>query len=149
MRVNSLAKREKATHLREERDEALYKAYNAAVSEFDFASQDDAYNWVRKHSAPRFYITPDFCAIVLGRMISGRHPEVYGTERLRKFNYLFERYKQIKSNPKTSDLTIIRICEIIVHEKAPEFYLSLSSTAKIISRQRRLQCKRFMDRWVR
>lgn len=136
-------------YLREERDAALFSAYNKALAEHHFKTQSEAIDYVRTHEAPKFYISPEFCAIVLGRMMKGNPPGVSGFRRVSKFHELLKRYAEMSSRPENALMSMREICTIIVEQKAPEFYLSYRSTSEILNRQR-IKCLHEMkNKWTR
>ena len=140
-------KQKKSLSLREERDRAVFEAYNQAITQNDFKSQDEACKYVRKMKAPRFYVSPEFCGIVIGRMLRGEPTGVDGEASKRKFNELFRRYLAYQSVGEKA--TLISICYNIVYEEAPEFYLSTRSIRYIIFKEKERQCEELRRRVYR
>ena len=125
--------------MREERDRAVFDAYNEAIKHQTFKTQEDAFEYVRTHAAPRFFIEPEFCTTVICRMLRGEPMGIKGEHQMRKFNVLFHRYKEfLSANPTYSSIVI---CSIIVNEPAPEFFISNRSVRLIIARQREIVCR--------
>ena len=137
MTGNALKIRQKKTvYLREERDRAVFEAYNDAISHNDFKTQEDAFEYVRTHPAPRFFIEPEFCTTVICRMLRNEPMGIKGEHQRRKFNELFRRYKEfLAENPTYPSIVI---CSIIVNEPAPEFFISTRSVRLIVSRQKEI-----------
>ena len=134
--------RYKDTDLREQRDRAIFDAYNKALVERGFESQAEAVEYVRTHSAPRFFISAEFCAIVISRLAAGKHPGVSGYQRIRKFRELYRRYLIETDDPKNANASLREICGRIVDQEAPEFYLNFRATSEIINRQREARQER-------
>lgn len=128
--------RYKDTDLREQRDRAVFDAYKAALVEQGFRTQSEAVEYVRTHPAPRFFISAEFCAIVISRLAAGKHPGVSGRQRIRKFRELYRRYLIETDKPENAGLSMREICWRIVDQEAPEFYLNFRATSEIINRQR-------------
>lgn len=128
--------RYKDTDLREQRDKAIFDAYRKALVEQGFQTQSEAVEYVRTHPAPRFFISAEFCAIVISRLVAGKHPGVSGKQRIRKFRELYRRYLIETDKPENGNLSMREICWRIVDQEAPEFYLNFRATSEIINRQR-------------
>lgn len=134
--------------LRKDRDKALFAAYNKAIATINFSSQVEAVDYVRTHEAPRFYISPEFCSIVIGRMIRGEDPGIKGTLRIKKFEELYARYITESSKPENKNMAAREICNIIVEQKAPEFYLNYRASAGIINKQKEKRIKELTCGWI-
>lgn len=136
----------KTTQLRRQRDSDLFDAYVAALDNYGFDHQVDAIDFIRQNKAPKFYISAQFCAIVMGRMVYGRPSGIKGKYQNQKFNELFRRFKQM---PKMDDESILSKCEILVEQEAPQFYISLRSAREIIARERKNRVNEMVRKWVR
>lgn len=122
--------------LREERDRALFAAYNKALAEHSFRCQSEAINFVRTSAAPKFYISSEFCAIIIGRLLRGENPGLKGRQRLRKFEVLFRLFLAESGKPENKSRSTREICALIVDMPAPEFYLNYRMTSGIINKQK-------------
>ena len=58
--------------LRERRDRELFIAYQNALQEHDFVDQRQAVDFVRKNSAPRWFVSKEFCAAVISSWNRGK-----------------------------------------------------------------------------
>ena len=125
----------KTTYLREQRDIALFNTYTKAIEEFDFANQYEAYDYVRKHPAPRFFVSPFFCESMMLKMLAGKPTGLRNPQTVRKYDELFRRYKSMQE--RHPELTLRDICERIIDEPAPEYYLNRRITQWIIARERK------------
>lgn len=129
----------KETYLREERDRALFEAYNRAVATMDFESQCEAIDYARTHEAPRFYVDADFLHIVIGRIRRGVDIGVDGELSRQKFLDMYELVIQERTKPENAFLSIMDLCCMVVNMPAPSFYIGYSSARHIISKQRKLK----------
>ena len=137
--------RKKTTYLREQRDKALFDAYCEAIRTHRFSSQEEATDYVRTHQAPCFYISPEFCTLVMGRMSRGEEPGIKGRAANRKFQELFRRYVAEWRKPESRDLPVYEICSRILAKPAPEFYINNRTARGIIQRQKKLR----QEEWER
>ena len=135
----------KTTYLREQRDRALFDAYCRAISQHSFRSQDEATDYVRTHDAPRFYISPEFCMLIMGRLSRGQDSGIKGKAATRKFQELFRRYVTEWKKPESRDLDMYEICSRIVCQPAPEFYINNRCARGIIQRQKKIR----QEEWER
>lgn len=136
----------KSVYLREERDRALFDAYSKAIGEIQFASQCEAVDYVRTHEAPRFYIDGEFCRIVINRIRNGRPMNVYCYHQIERFKELARRFEIERADPRNKNLSTLAICNIIVEQKAPEFYLSNRRAREILASQKEIRCKEMLKR---
>lgn len=128
-----MAKR--STYLRKQRDRALFESYSEAIKVHDFATQKEAYDYVRTHPAPRFFSSHLFCASMIKKMLDGVPTGLKSPQSIRKYNELFKRY--LERSEQYPDKSIEEICAIIVDEPAPEFYLNRRITQWVIARERK------------
>lgn len=137
-----MAKR--STYLRKQRDIALFESYSKAIQEHDFANQKEAFDYVRKHAAPRFFSSNMFCESMITKMLNGQPTGLKNPQAVRKYNELFRRYKQ--KAEQYPEKTIREICAIIVDEPAPEFYLNRRITQWIIAREKKERWEEIMKK---
>lgn len=136
----------KNTELKEQRDLALFDAYRHALETTNFRYQQDAVNWVRTHAAPKFYVSPAVCAKFMSEMMKGKHLEGINALAKKKFIELFRRFmNRIADTPSAS---IISICEQIVEEPAPEFYIGYDIARKAISKGLKLQREKMTSKFI-
>lgn len=131
----------KDSTLRRERDRVLFDIYADAIRHHNFVSQVEAVEYVRKCMAPRFYIDGDFCNIVINRMLRGLECEKMGPNGRRKFAELFDRYKKMRAIPEYANLTPQAICDLIVDQPAPEFYISNRTARMVLAREKERRWK--------
>lgn len=123
----------KNTRLREQRDYALFSAYRKALESKDFRSQKEAVEWTRRHGAPKFFVSPAVCAIFMSRIQKGTPLDGINILARKKFKELYRRFRKIADE--CPDMPILSICERIVDEPAPEFYISNDLCRRIINRE--------------
>ena len=140
--------RYKDTSLREERDRALFEAYEKALETMDFSSQGEAIEYVCCHQAPRFFIDGDFCAIVIGRMLKGLPTGLKGEKRERKYQELLRLYLVEREKPGNESLSKHNLCHKIVNMPAPEFYINSRAAFEIIKQQMQRR-KKYLTRFER
>ena len=141
--------RYKDVSLRKERDKDLFEKYSRALAQNRFESQDEIIDFVRQGGAKKFYISGDYCAIVLGRMLKGEAPGVYGKERLRKFADLLELYHEVRRRPGYESKSMLDVCHVIVEMPAPSFYLTHKTTNMFLMRIKKEKRKELCEKWVR
>lgn len=125
----------KNTELRRERDAALFRSYIAALENNDFRLQRDAVNFVRTHAAPKFFVSPTVCAVFMCRMMKGRSLGNINFLARKKFEELFRRFIELRSLDAYSSVTTI--CERLVEQPAPEFYIGYDLARSVINREMR------------
>lgn len=124
----------KNTELKEMRDEALYEVYVKCLSTGSFSSQSELAEHASKQPAPQFFIESHTISLIFG-MIESRLSLIGLNSMSRKRAWdLYDNYQQWKKDNPDSKLSRERICEILVDEKAPEFYMESETARKIIQR---------------
>lgn len=101
--------------------------------------QGEALRRVVGHKASSFFITPHaaYCAIrdvYLGRTdkITHRIPSMK-----RMYEEIYRRVLDMSRSPKYSGWSLTKLCEEVVEQEAPEFYLSPETFRGILCRERR------------
>lgn len=134
----------KNVELKQMRDEALYNVYLESLSHGSFTSLNELAEYSRKQPAPQFFIDSRTISLTIG-MIEQRISLINLNEMSRRKAWqLYDNYVQWKKENPDSTLSRERICEILVDEPAPEFYVHADTARKIIQRvmkQRREQIK--------
>lgn len=143
-----MARDAKSTFLREQRDLAIFRAYTKALAEHHFSCDTEACNWVRKQPAPSFFTSPEFCQIIVSRLLRGKDSNLKGARRA-KFEELKRLYLERVDLPRFKGKPMIDICNEIVYLPAPEFYLERRIVAAIIQEQKKKHMQKVVDRWVR
>ena len=123
------------TKLREQRDMELFRAYQEALKEHDFVDQRQAVDYVRKHEAPRWFVSKEFCAAVISSWLRGKEFCKMRSNKRRKFEAIFEIYQRLKCQFPYSALNHLELCGTIVDMPAPEWYLDHQMASRIISEQ--------------
>lgn len=121
--------------LRERRDIELFRAYQTALKEHDFVDQRQAVDYVRKHEAPRWFVSKEFCAAVISSWLRGKDFCKMRSNKRRKFQMLYEIFLTLRTQPPYSAMTLLELCGAIVDMPAPEWYIDHQMASRIISEQ--------------
>ena len=109
--------------LRMQKYEDICKMKRMLLWQGRFCSELAVFRALVRKPFPRFYITPEYCAKMFRWMDTGdaRIGRMKPSKR-RMLGHLHARYLAMKAeNP---GMTKIEICYVIVHEQAPELYMS-------------------------
>lgn len=121
--------------LRERRDLELFRAYQNALKEHDFVDQRQAVDYVRKHEAPRWFVSKEFCAAVISSLMRGKNNYKMRANKRRKFQALYELYLNLKNVFPYSAFNHLELCAALVEMPAPEWYLDHQMASRIITEQ--------------
>lgn len=121
--------------LRERRDFELFRAYQNALKEHDFVDQRQAVDFVRKHEAPRWFVSKEHCAAVISCWLRGKDFFKMRSNKERKFRALYELYLKLKNIFPYNTFNHLELCEAIVEMPAPEWYLDHQMASRIIYKQ--------------
>ena len=125
----------KDTMLRQQRNRALFKAYQSALETESLESQREAVNFVRTHPAPKWFVSKEFCAAVLSSRLRGEDKYKMRKQTKRKFDALMQLYLEKKKEFPYCGMCHLALCEAIVEMPAPEWFLGYEMAAKIIAGQ--------------
>ena len=135
--------------LRERRDLELFRAYQKALKEHDFVDQRQAVEYVRKHEAPRWFVSKEFCAAVISCWLRGKEFCKMRPNKRRKFQALFDIYNNLKSQFPYSALNHLELCGAIVDMPAPEWFIDHQLAARIITEQINVRNEQIANRYGR
>lgn len=135
--------------LRQQRDYALFKAYQSALETENLESQREAVDFVRTHPAPHWFVSKEFCAAVLSSKLRGKDLYKMGKQKKRKFDALMQLYLEKKKEYPYSTMCHLALCEAIVEMPAPEWFIGYEMAAKIIAEQIREQNEKLARRYAR
>ena len=121
--------------LRERRDAELFRAYQNALKEHDFVDQRQAVDYVRKHEAPRWFVSKEFCAAVISSLLRGKEFCKMRSNKKRKFQALLDIYNRLKDQFPYSALNHLELCGAIVEMPAPEWFIDHQLASRIITEQ--------------
>lgn len=124
----------KNTELKEMRDKALYEVYVKCLSTGSFSSQIELAEHASKQPAPQFFIESHTLSLIFGMIES--HYSLIGLNSMsrRRAWDLYANYQRWKEANPDSTLSRERICELLVDEPAPEFYMQSETARKIIQK---------------
>lgn len=125
----------KDTELRQERDRSVYETYLRGLREQNFASMHEVADWVRSQPAPKFFLSPKSLVNYLGAIKNGKELRLHQSTR-DKVDKLKEMYDAFLADNPGCKLSRERICEILVDEPAPRYYLGHNYTLMILQKER-------------
>lgn len=137
------------TMLRQQRDFALFHSYQEALKEKSFKTQRDAIAYLLSSEAPQWFVSQEFCAAVISCRLRGKDHYKMSKTRRRKFDALFDLYKQLRTDPRYDGLNHLELCGVIVQMPAPEWFLHYDAAALILLRQRKLINEKMVRRYGR
>ncbi len=139
----------KDTELKRTRDRDFYRTYVDCLQTCRFKNRYEAVDHVRKHSSPCFYISPKVLSNYIGIILRGDILPQLNSSGKRRLKELYKRYRDYITMHPNTNLSRERICEILVEEKAPEFYIGRSLAFQILSRERKKAIKELQNRYLR
>ena len=139
-------RQKKNTWLKKQRDRALFDSYRTALENRHFVSQHEAVDYIRRSPAPRFYISAQAAAVYINLMNSGKPLAGLNLSSRRRIREIYNRYRIMKASERYAGMSTFRICQIIVEEPAPEFYIGYELARKIICRETDLHNERMARR---
>ena len=124
------------TELKIERDRELYLTYLRGLEDERFDDLTQAAEWVQSQPASKFYITSKALANYIGAIQNGKTPpRMYYYNEL-KIRVLYERYLDFIESHPNHGMSREKICDMLVEEPAPQFYISQDYIRIIIQRER-------------
>lgn len=121
----------------QERNNELLKAYRQLVLECEYINHAAVFKLLVNQPSPRFWVTDERAAIVVGSMLRGDTLERFNPNKREMFQEIYRRVVELKS--KDSTLTTNRAAYIVVNQPAPKFYLS-PGYAQLIILQAKKKC---------
>ena len=135
--------------LRKCRDMELFRAYQKALENNKFSDQREAVDYVRKHEAPRWFVSKEFCAAVISSWMRGKEFYKMGPNKKRKFKALYDLYLKQKQIFPYSAMSLLDICATIVEMPAPEWFINHQAASRIITEQINLRNEQMANRYGR
>lgn len=132
----------KDTELREMRDRALYAAYLKGIREGTVSTLNEAADYARNQPAPRFFISPWNLAKYFVQVEKHRPMNRVNSSTRHKIRELYSRYQAYLRDHPDNTYSRTRICEILVDEPAPRFYMGQELAKKIIVKERKAAMER-------
>ena len=126
----------KDIELKQERDRELYLTYLRGLREQHFDFTHEAADWARNQPASRFYISSRALVNYIGAMAHGSQPPAMFSQNRKKMKLLYDMYLEYMATTPDNKLSRERICEMMVNQPAPMFYIGHDSAMKIILRER-------------
>ena len=121
--------------LRQRRDIELFLAYQKALKEMDFSDQREAVDYVRKHEAPRWFVSKEHCAAVISSWLRGKNFFKMRRNKERKFRALYDLYIKLRQQFPYCAMNHLDFCAALVEMPAPEWYIDHQLASRIITEQ--------------
>lgn len=137
------------TDLREEKDRELYDLYVQCLREHKYASLKEIADWVRVQPASKFYVSAKSLVNYIGAILYGKKSTKMYELNGEKMNLLYEKYLQFMDENPHCALSRERICEILVDEPAPSFFICRTSCINAINREREKHRRALIKRYER
>lgn len=135
--------------LRERRDLELFRVYQKALKENDFVDQRQAVDFVRRHEAPRWFVSKEFCAAVISSWLRGKEFCKMRNNKRRKFKAIYEIFLSLRTRLPYSAMTLLELCATIVEMPAPEWFIDYQSASRIINEQMALRNEQMASKYGR
>lgn len=129
----------------DERAQDLYRAYSQYIDRHKTISHSEMYRDIANMESSRFWVSVDRATIVVSAIMRG-NDILKSMWPLRREMYS-EIYKRVCILKKDKNLPLPVLCEMVITQKAPKFYLTECSVKFILSKQRRKIAERLKRRW--
>ena len=135
--------------LRKRRDLELFRAYQKALQENEFSDQREAVDYVRKHEAPRWFVSKEFCAAVISSWLRGKESYKMRNNKKRKFRALYELYIKLRQEFPYSAMNHLDMCAALVEMPAPEWFIDHQLASRIIAEQINIRNEQIASKYGR
>lgn len=133
--------------MRQEKDRELYSVFIKGIFEQDIATLYDAVDWARNQPASKFFLSSKALSNYIGAKLRGSEIPKMHSQNKRKMTLLYQRYQDyIATHPDTT-LSRERICELLVDEPAPMFFIGHEGALRAILRERKRQRAEFLNKY--
>lgn len=134
----------KDTELKEARDIALYKVYKEGLVTHTFGTMHEAIDWCRLQPAPCFFLSAKRLSNYITLLQCGHNLNSLHPSTRKKVKHLYARYIEFKTkHPLGKEMSRNQICELLVEEPAPEFYIGWRHALRIIRKEQSKQWGRY------
>lgn len=130
------------------RNAALYDAYCEGIDQNYFENTSQAIDYARTRPAPQFFITARNASLAIGKIAAGRDLGCNENNK-KKYHELYRRYLRYLTTHPRCTMSREHICEILVDEPAPEYYLGQEMAEKIIRKERERKLEEMYKRFMR
>ncbi len=127
----------KDVHLYRERSAELLRVYREVAPLC--ITERQAAERVVKHKSPRFWVTPHAVYDKLWNTFTGRSQELplVKANEIRMYTELLSRLRRLSCQPENMGMSFTQLCEKVVREEAPEFYMSPSTFRQLLASERK------------
>lgn len=119
-----------------ERDNEIMKRYAQVVGSTDCKTQTEALSLVVNSPSKRFWVAPERAAKVIYHLQKGGNTHGMAPCKQRMYAELYRRFLEKIQLEEYRDMSVSRLCEILVEEEAPEFYLQTETAMNIFIAER-------------
>lgn len=127
------------------RNEDLHRAYKEVVNSGKYNNIIDCIKESLTLPASKFWISSENAARIISRMEKGDNLQNISPLRKEMFLELHKRFLEEKVRHPESK-SVYKICEIIIEQPAPRFYIGLQRGIKIIKQERSKRWKMMLDK---
>lgn len=115
-----------------QRNDDIITAYRRIVKQAGLVDHPLVFAEIARSPASRFWVSEERAAVVVARMLAGiSDPRMRGNKK-RMFDEIFRRFLALSEKQPDRSLTSL-VCEV-VHQPAPEFYLTPRTVGEIVYR---------------
>lgn len=126
------------TYLYDMKIKELLKVYREVAP--NCITQKQALERVVRHQASRFFIQPHAAYCKLNGIFRKGEERINVTKaaEVRMYDEIYKRVLELSESPEHFGKSLYELCEIVVNQPAPEFYIEPSSLRGILHVQRKL-----------
>lgn len=139
----------KDTELRQERDRSVYETYLRGLRTQTFTTVREAADWVRSQPAPQYFISGRMAAYYISKLQQGKDLGKVHPNTRQKVLDLYANYLRYREEHPDCRRGRQYICELLVEEEAPCYYINYEYTCMIINRMRAQHQKQLQKRYRR
>lgn len=125
----------KDTELRQRRDKALYEVYKQGLENGCFLTLEEALDYLLRQPAPCFFLDSTRLSVYFGQIEANISLIKMHSSSRRRVWCLYDRYVAFRKENPHNDIARAQLCEILVAEPAPEFFLSRRAIRQVIQQQ--------------
>lgn len=114
----------------------LMRAYDEYMDKCKYIRMPEVYHAVANMPAKRFWVSTIRAALVISAMIRGEDPlkKMRGSKK-EMYLEIYKRVMELRENNKTALIT--ELCDIVVAQPAPKFYLTPKTVKVMICKRRK------------
>lgn len=128
----------KDEHLQEQKINEMMEIYKKVALEC--FTQKQAMKRVVEHQASRFFILPHTAYCKLRKVFSGETDRIYAVKEFDREMYeeILKRVMELSQRPEYYGKSLMQLCEIVVRQPAPKFYMKPITFRIILAKQKKI-----------